>query len=237
MKILDKLRKLINHERSARAIGNLAEAKAFAEKIQELLDHHNLSHADIPDNAEPIPVGVSWDNVFKSVNDWQEHLILNLARLNSCDIVKHSRGILLVGAEEDRLIVTEIYVYFTDLGQIFAEKELKNWKTTREYKLKHKKVYYSKLHKKSFLFGFVHVLVERFKEKHAAAKAACNNEKALVFIGNKLANNKAWIAENCRTYERETKRTKVNVNAYNQGRLAGRQVALTTKTVSNEVPN
>ena len=34
--ILDKLRKLIRHERSARSIGSVAEADRFAEKIAEL---------------------------------------------------------------------------------------------------------------------------------------------------------------------------------------------------------
>jgi len=36
-KIIDRLRKLIRHERSAREIGNVAEAAAFAATIQALL--------------------------------------------------------------------------------------------------------------------------------------------------------------------------------------------------------
>jgi hypothetical protein len=38
--------KLIDHEKSARAIGSIAEANAFAGKIQKLLSENNLSMAD-----------------------------------------------------------------------------------------------------------------------------------------------------------------------------------------------
>jgi hypothetical protein len=46
-KILDRLRKLIEHQRSAHAIGNVAEAEAFAAKAQEILLRHKLNMTDI----------------------------------------------------------------------------------------------------------------------------------------------------------------------------------------------
>ena len=36
-KVIDKLRKLIEHEKSARHIGSVAEAESFAARIQELM--------------------------------------------------------------------------------------------------------------------------------------------------------------------------------------------------------
>lgn len=45
--IIEKLRKLIRHERSAREIGSIAEAEAFAERIQSLCDEYNLSISEI----------------------------------------------------------------------------------------------------------------------------------------------------------------------------------------------
>lgn len=45
--IIETLRKLIEHEKSASAIGNFAEAEAFAEKFQKLMEAHNLTMADL----------------------------------------------------------------------------------------------------------------------------------------------------------------------------------------------
>ena len=45
--MVEKLQKLIAMERSARTIGNLAEAEAFASKIQELLFEHGLSMSEV----------------------------------------------------------------------------------------------------------------------------------------------------------------------------------------------
>jgi Protein of unknown function (DUF2786) len=45
--IIETLRKLIEHEKSANAIGNFAEAEAFAEKFQKLMQAHNLTMADL----------------------------------------------------------------------------------------------------------------------------------------------------------------------------------------------
>ena len=45
--IIEKLRKLIAHEKSARSIGNIHEAEAFASRIQTLLDEHKLSMGEV----------------------------------------------------------------------------------------------------------------------------------------------------------------------------------------------
>jgi hypothetical protein len=46
-KMTELLQKLIAHEQSARAIGNTAEAEAFAMKIADLMFRHNLSMSDV----------------------------------------------------------------------------------------------------------------------------------------------------------------------------------------------
>jgi hypothetical protein len=50
--ILDRLSKLLKHQLSAKAIGSLAEAEAFASKIQQLLNQHKLSMSDIEAKQE-----------------------------------------------------------------------------------------------------------------------------------------------------------------------------------------
>lgn len=53
--ILVKVKKLVAHERSARQIGSLAEANAFAEKIQSFCDQYRLTITDAltADSSEP----------------------------------------------------------------------------------------------------------------------------------------------------------------------------------------
>lgn len=47
--VLIKIRKLIEHERSAREIGSLLEADAFAAKISELCDRHRIAISEVPE--------------------------------------------------------------------------------------------------------------------------------------------------------------------------------------------
>src|ERR1017187_8732928 len=55
--VMEKLRKLIAHEESARSMGSLAEAEAFAGRIAEMLTQHRLERSDVEvkaETAEPI---------------------------------------------------------------------------------------------------------------------------------------------------------------------------------------
>lgn len=45
--LLDTLRKLMEHERSANEIGNFAEAEAFANKFRDLMFAHDLTMASL----------------------------------------------------------------------------------------------------------------------------------------------------------------------------------------------
>ena len=233
MKIIEKLKKLIRHEQSARAIGNIGEAENFAGKIQELLDAHNLSLSDIDVNEYKSSVNRSEDGQ-NAINSWQKLFIINISELNGCKCILSGTLITLVGGEEDRLIVFEIYRYFEKLGRDFAETALREWKLTAEYKRKRKKIFHSRLFKKSFLHGFIVALVNRFKEKHEEAKRASSNEQALIFIGNKLAEADSWIERNLKTtnYKVSVKACKFKDDAWSKGFKAGNSVALTTQTIS-----
>jgi hypothetical protein len=60
--IIETLRKLIEHEKSANMIGSFAEAEAFAAKFQELMLTHNLTMADL---GCPSP---EWQEEFEAEN-------------------------------------------------------------------------------------------------------------------------------------------------------------------------
>lgn len=234
MKIIDRLRKLIRHEESARTIGNAAEAEAFAAKIQGLLDAYNLSLSDIDLNAAQSSIDRSSGDEF-ALHQWQILFIQSLAQINGCQVIFKNRSeITLVGNEDDRMIVFELYRYFEKLARDLADQNWNTWKLTVDYRRKRKKQFHSKLYKKSFLHGFVNPIVRRFRELHERAKAASNNQQALIFIGNKLAEANRWVENNLQTKSIQSKKfqwSKLKTDAYNEGYKSGNSVALTTKTM------
>lgn len=48
--IIEKIKKLMAHAESAKAMGSIAEAEAFASKVQKLLNEYNLSKSDLTED-------------------------------------------------------------------------------------------------------------------------------------------------------------------------------------------
>ena len=231
-KIIEKLRKLINHAKSAKEIGNTSEAEAFGVRIQKLLDAHNLSLDDIEIEELKSTVNKS-ETQTSAVFNWQKSFIVQIATLNGCETVFCRNKISLIGTEIDRILTLEIYAYFEKLGRDFADTELKHWHSTVEYRRKRKKQFHSKLYKTSFLTGFTMRLISRFKQQNAEAKAASNNETALIFIGNKLADANQWMLKNLkiRISKVKAKPIKFKEDTFMNGVSAADSVALTHKTM------
>lgn len=122
-KTIDKLRKLIEHEKSARTIGNQAEAEAFAAKIQELLLKHKLEMSDVEYAATEAQEPVL--NEFIPFEDltgiasryrtqgWVSVLAMAVAEANFCSCVKSSvqAGFFFVGRETDRETAKTMFRY------------------------------------------------------------------------------------------------------------------------------
>lgn len=135
-KTLDLLRKLIEHERSARAIGSLNEAEAFATKIQQMLSQHKLGMSDVEFDEQEADEPIEWLHVgkndfeFGSRKSWQVRLARTIAEANGCKTVLeggwHSRYSKLrhysgnqfyfVGRTSDREICKILFLYFVKLG-------------------------------------------------------------------------------------------------------------------------
>ncbi len=231
MKVIDKLRKLIAHAQSAKTIGSKSEAEAFATKIQELLDAYNLSMCDIDMSESSSTINREFTN-HQARHHWQKYFIANLAAINGCRAVLSGTSITIIGTEIDRQIVLEIYVYFEKLVREFADRSLKEWKTTAEYHRKRKKTFHSRLFKKSYFHGFILALIFRFREQHEISKESSSNQTALIFIGNKGVESENWIAKNLHAKEHPNPKfnfSKLNPNAFQQGTEAAESVALTTK--------
>lgn len=233
-KIINRLRKLIRHEKSAREIGSLREAEVFAGKIQQLLDEYNLSLSEIDMEEARSSVGAEKCDV-KCHHRWQEIFLNNMAGFNGCIVVFGGGGFTIVGNEMDRLIVVEIYEYFEDLARALSDIYIREYQQTRSYRLKRRKHMHSRRERDSYLLGFITALLIRFREKHEANLAAASNSTALIYIGNKLADADMWKEDNMDTItvqRPKLKRSSIRQDAYGRGMADGESVALTTKTIS-----
>lgn len=136
--IIEKLRKLIAHEQSARSIGSLPEAEAFATKIQELLDEHKLSMDEIDYATREVDEPIDWEPVeANEINHkenyghtrlkihWQQQIAQAIAEANSCQLVNcagNKGKIFFVGRTTDRQLCKMLYLYLVELGEELCEK-------------------------------------------------------------------------------------------------------------------
>lgn len=136
--IIEKLRKLIAHEQSARTIGNLAEAEAFASKIQDLLTAHKLDMSEVDFQAREDGEPIDWERVDADELDcqgnktkvyWRVVLARAIAKVNSCQIVNNTssrgRSFFFVGRTSDRQLAKILYVYLVELGEEICAKAAK----------------------------------------------------------------------------------------------------------------
>ena len=130
--IIEKLQKLINHERSAREIGNIAEAEAFTAKIQTILTEHKLTMSEVEfeaqDTVDPIDVDTV-DLPGKSTPTWQLYLSQGIARNFFCCVigtVGENRQ-TFVGRNSDRTAAVEMFRYLVGLAIVLAQQEGENY--------------------------------------------------------------------------------------------------------------
>lgn len=89
-KILEKIRKLMNKQKSAESIGNLEEAAIFAAKISELLTKYNLSKFEIGKGKEKSDIKDRFfDHIKPAKNEgkWVYALYNLLCRYNYCTLI------------------------------------------------------------------------------------------------------------------------------------------------------
>ena len=131
--IIEKLQKLIAHERSARSIGNQEEAEAFAERIQELLTKHKLEMSEIDFKTRETGEPVDWERVSgdelagSKVTQvwWRAHLANAIARVNSCEMVlgATNTSFFFVGRTSDRHASKIFYIYLVELAEELSSKD------------------------------------------------------------------------------------------------------------------
>lgn len=132
-KIVDKVRKLKAHAESAQAIGNEAEAQAFAAAFQRMLTSHRLEMSDLEFTSfeREQPVEKHWVDYtnypgieFKRRRcSWMEDLADVIARAHFCRIlVSHgNNSVTFVGKKEDAAVVEYMFVTLVRAIQKMAD--------------------------------------------------------------------------------------------------------------------
>jgi hypothetical protein len=186
--VVDLLQKLINHEKSARTIGNIAEAEAFAGKIQKLLFDNKLSmtEVEIREEEKNEPVGEE-DVVAKTDGQYNGWLAMAVADFTFCDVLRGWRRntLCFIGATGNRAACVAMFNYLSVLGEQLADSQVEQWKGTPEYYVARAEEpqWAARRYRASFLQGYVRALKQRLKVEHeklvAGAQQAGN---AMVYI-------------------------------------------------------
>lgn len=141
----DKIKKLLDKAESAKQIGNLEEANAFAGKVNELLLKYNLSKKEIIEHQEELEVsGVDSDmEVKKAHGEWMAQLLNVLCEYNYCKPIFTSRKIdkeykiTIIGSYENVEVVSYLYDVLKGQFQRLAKKafsdRIKEWQKANTY--------------------------------------------------------------------------------------------------------
>ena len=199
MSILQKVEKLIRHEVSARKLGSIAEADAFAAKAQQLLlqDHSKRSVNDgdrsSPRVAAHHPVTAQQAGIpaLRTRQEWSERLAYGVAEAFHCQLrlQPNSNTVIFEGRPEDRVAAADLYSALAGKAATACEEEFKKWKQQRrgrrlagEKLPSFQKAAYSRRWKQSFLIGFARTICQRFVCDHNCLHK-CQHAAGLVRIG------------------------------------------------------
>lgn len=261
--IVEKLAKMIRHEQSARQIGSIAEAEAFASQVQTLLTKHGLEMSEIEFETEEVePIGEEWAKSHDSDSpvpyvshrvEWQEELAFAIALNNSCALlVTGSNSVCFVGRSSDRQICLSLYRYFAALALDLSDKTTNEHRDGERSTLKAKLGrYYTgadlRWHmvrfKASFCAGFSHALCLRFHERRRElekqAETIPEQSHALIHLRNNreaVANYVADLFKDRKERKRkadEPPQSRTNWEAFQLGRKTGEGIAITSGALTS----
>ena len=174
--ILNKLRKLMDLQISAKECGEMGEANAAAAGISRLLAEYDLTLQDIPEeqkNIDPIDIEKIEFTVTYSQHKWYWFLLDTIATHNNCKIIRTRRGgskriedcyYQVIGRKKNREVVLYLISFLTNRFINIGQKRYPEWKLDyikkRGYTPPTKNVFM-----KDFLFGCVIGLNEKMEEE------------------------------------------------------------------------
>lgn len=216
----ERIRKLIAHAESARTIGNIAEAQAFAAKVQKMLLDHKLTMSDVETAEQPVAHQVGEPSrVYKRAQVWSTHLGSAVARSCFCRVIEMTgtSRLIFVGREQDRLIAISMWRFLIDIAIGFAAKDGPILKRLRP-KMPPVKI------RASFLMGFAAAIHARLASERAAEITATGNA-AIVLVQKEGAALQLYIDESFKTQHKKSKPIRQSL-AFNAGFARGMSAPL-----------
>jgi hypothetical protein len=172
-RILDKLKKMYAHSKSAEAIGSEAEAQAFAAKIQELLSQHKIELSEVEyqklDETDPVVRRyVKWDSVGIPIKrkrvDWHEFMARFVCSAYFCKVlvVTGSSHLIFAGRGTDIDAAEQVFLYLVRVAGRLADAAYVKY----FYEAKAAgNVEMARGFRASYLNGFTLRLAERYEEE------------------------------------------------------------------------
>lgn len=225
--VMDLIAKLYRKAESAKELGSLAEAEAFASKVSQLLLEHKLemSDIDLSEQDKTEPVGAEyWRGTKRRRVPWEIELATILARYHFCRIFTpvKSNDILWVGRPSDRQVA--MFLFTTLIREL---ERIQN----REYV----KIYYRGTDlaagfREGFRRGALNAISKRLYDLR---KSAVTSENAIVLVNNA----DAAVNKYCDQKYRGGKGVKIGFdsNANNHGYAVGQRAGNSVNLRPNPV--
>jgi len=226
--MIEKLQKLMAMERSARAIGSMAEAAAFAAKVQTLLFEHNLSMSEVEINTSEKEETVDRERVDyiggKASQAWL--LMLAGAVAESCfcrHLTVSKQNIqIFVGRTTDRQAAAILFSHLALAALDQSGADAKNARLSNPYRGAGSRAVWARERRKSFLVGFAVAIRERLvvdRKQLDATTGGC----ALVLRKSEAVAN--WMQTHNTGRHTRARTIRVSGDGYIQGRAAGMAVS------------
>ena len=230
--IVDKLRKLIRLEASAREIGSFEEAARVAEKIQQWLMQHKISADQVnTDEVSEPKIGREKTGSGRTLRYGpgarvpleDSRLMAVVAEAHFCRslIIPESNLMYVFGEDEDRAVCVEMFRWLARTMKRLARQDLK--KAAKRLRRSTRCFY------PHFCAGFTYALRGRYSEMRQQTEGT-----STALIRTEAAVAKYTEAFTDSTAPRRTgKRKRINRNAFFAGVARGHEVSLSTNVVAS----
>jgi hypothetical protein len=227
--IIDKLQKMLNHERSARSIGNTHEAEAFAAKIADMLFTHKLSMSEVEMEQEERNEPVSSERVEGFKAPWAEVLASGVSQASFCKVLSGHKSYIFIGRPSDRSTAISMYRYLATLGKSICDAELAKYKDSEEFA--YELAFSPRIGRTwsvSFLRGYANAIYYRLiAERKNLTSQAQSSGTSLVYIDKSKAAIDAFVTEKYgKLGSSRSSSSRVHSGAYGAGKLAGSRVSI-----------
>jgi hypothetical protein len=229
--IIDKIRKLMAHSESAKEMGSIAEAEAFAQKAQKLLQEYNLTKADLTEEEakaeilhDEMPAKVPGVGGKSSFN-----VMAVIARYNWCQAYTMGRSslnkMIMVGSPENIEVCKYIHSTVINAFMSIGRKEYKEYKEnfTPDQNFKTGKPVGFDTYMRTFFLGAARGLSEKLRAEREEFEKENESSTAIIRTNEVVINDYVTSTWGGTGKARATSYSHAG-DAYASGRSAGKNV-------------